>query len=75
MCVVSTTLPLAVSLAGIEAPFLDNLRGVRPNIRWRVRELGTFGISLCTSVLASDSCDTPLRPRLNEHIYAIVEHG
>ena len=41
---------------------LDHLRAVRPNIPWRVREIGTIGISLSTSVLATDSCDTPLRP-------------
>ena len=54
---------------------LDNLRTVRPNIRWQVWELGTIGISLCISVLASDSCDTPVRPRLNELIWGILEHG
>ena len=54
---------------------LDNLRAVRPDILWQVRELGTIGISLCTSYLASDSFDTPFRPRLNEHIWGILEHG
>ena len=54
---------------------LDNLRAVRPNIPWQVRELGTIGISPCTSVVASDTCDTPLRPRLNELIWGIMEHG
>ena len=54
---------------------LNNLRAVRPNIPWQVRELGTIGIFLCTSVLASDSCDTPLRPRLNKLIWGISEHG
>ena len=47
---------------------LDNLRAARPNIPWQVREPGTIGISLCTSWLATNSCDTPLRPRLNELI-------
>ena len=54
---------------------LDNLRAVRPNIPWHVRELGTIGIPLCASVLASDSFDTPLRPRLNELMWGILEHG
>ena len=54
---------------------LDNLRAVRPNIPWQVRELGPIGISLCTSVLASDSCDMPLRPQLNELIWGILELG
>ena len=77
MFVVSTTLPPTVSLAGITAPFLIFLRAVRPNVPWQVQELGTIGISLCTSVLASDSCDTPLRPRLNELIWGIdiLAHG
>ena len=66
MCVISTTLPPTVSLAGITAPFLIISRAVRPNVPWQVQELGTIGISLCTSVLALDSCDTPLRPRPNE---------
>ena len=50
---------------------LGNLRAVCPNIPWQVRELGTISISICTSVLASDSCDTPLRSRLNELIWGI----
>ena len=54
---------------------LYNLRAVRPNIPWQVRELGTIGFSLCTSVLASDSCDTSLRPRLNEIIWGILGRG
>ena len=55
--------------------FLDNMRAVRPNIPWQVRELGTISISLCTPVFASDSCDTPFWPRLNELIWGIWEHG
>ena len=54
---------------------LDNLRAVRPNIAWQVRELRTIGISLFSSVLASDSCDTRLRPRLNELTRGISAHG
>ena len=54
---------------------LDNSGAVRPNIPWQGRELGTIGISLCTSVLASDLRDTPLRPRLNELSWGILEHG
>ena len=54
---------------------LDNLCAGRPNIPWLVRDLGTIGISLCNSGLASDSCDTPLRPRLNELISGVLEHG
>ena len=54
---------------------LDNSRAVLPNIPWQVRDLGTIGISLCNSVLTSDSCDTPLRPRPNELIWSILEHG
>ena len=54
---------------------VDNLRAVRPNIPWQVRELGTIVMFLCTSVLASNSCDTPLCPRLNGLIWGILEHG
>ena len=54
---------------------LDNLRAVRSNVPWQVREQGTIGISLCASVLPSDSCDTPLRPRLNELIWGSLAHG
>ena len=71
MCVVSTTLPPTVSLGSV----LDKLRAARLNILWQVRELRTIGISLCTSVLASDACDTALRLRLNELIWGILEHG
>ena len=53
---------------------LDNLRAVRPNIPWQIRDLGTIDMSLCTSVLASDSCETPLQPRLNELISGILAH-
>ena len=53
---------------------VDNLCAVRPNISWQAREVGTIGIPLCTSVLASDSCDTPLGPRLNELIWGILAH-
>ena len=54
---------------------LDHLSTVCPNISWQVRELGNIVISLCTSVLASDSCDTPLWPRLNELSRGILAHG
>ena len=56
---------------------LDIMRAVRPNVPWQVRELGTIVFSLCTSVLASDSCDTPLRPRPNELTWGIdiLAHG
>ena len=54
---------------------LDNLRAVRSYIPWQIRELGTIGMSLCTLVLASDSCDTPSRPRLNELVWGILAHG
>ena len=53
----------------------DNLRAVCPNIPWQVRELGTVSISLCNSVLASDSCDMPLRTPLNELTWGILEYG
>ena len=54
---------------------LDNLCAVRPDIPWQVRELGTVGMSLCTSVLASDSCEMSLRPRLNALIWGIFAPG
>ena len=52
-----------------------NLHAVRPEIPWREQDLGAAGISLCTSVWASNSCDTPLRPRLNALISGILAHG
>ena len=61
--------------SGHRGSVLYNLCAVRPNIPWQVRELGTIGIFLCTSVLVSDACNTPLRPRLNELIWGILEHG
>ena len=57
------------------ASVLVNLRAVRPEIMWQEHDLGAAGISLCTSVLASNSCDTPLRPRLNALIRGILSHG
>ena len=57
------------------ASVLDNLRAVRPDVPWQMRDLGVAGTSLCTSVLASNSCDTPLRPRLNALIRGILVHG
>ena len=53
---------------------LDNWRAVRPNILLQVWELGTIGICLFTSVLASHTCDTPLWLRLNELFWGILEH-
>ena len=57
------------------ASVLVNLRAVRPDIPWQEQELGGAGTSLCTSVLASNSCETPLRPRLNALIRGILAHG
>ena len=54
------------------ASILVNLRAVRPELPWQERDLGATGISLCTSVLASNSCDTPLWPRLNAPIRGIL---
>ena len=44
---------------------LVNLRAIRPDVPWQMRDLGDAGKVLCTSVLASNSCGSPLRPRLN----------
>ena len=52
-----------------------NLRAIRPEIMWQEQDLGAAGISLCTSLLASNSCDTQLRPRLNALIRGILAHG
>ena len=54
---------------------LVNLRVVRPEIPWQEQDLGAAGISLCTSVVASNSCETPLRPRLNALIRGILANG
>ena len=52
-----------------------NLRAVQPDIPWQEQDLGDAVTSLCTSVLASNSCETPLRPRLNALIRGILAHG
>ena len=57
------------------ASVLVNLHAVRPDIPWQEQDLGAAGISLCTSWLAPNSCDTPLRPRLNALIRGILAHG
>ena len=57
------------------ASVLLNLRSVRPDVPWQVRDLGAVGTSLCTSALASDSCEAPLRPRLNALIRGILALG
>ena len=54
---------------------LANLRSVRPDVPWQVRDLGAVGETLCTSVLASNSCVTPLRPRLHALIRDILVRG
>ena len=54
---------------------LLNLRSVRPDVPWQARDLGDVGTSLCTSVLASDSCEAPFRPRLNALMRGILAHG
>ena len=41
-----------------------NLVRARSYIPWQIRELGKNGKDLCTSVLASNSCEMPLRLRL-----------
>ena len=48
MCLVSTTMPPTVSLAGIAASVLHNSRAVRRNIPWQDRELGTMDRELGT---------------------------
>ena len=57
------------------ASVIVNLHAVRPEVPWREQDLGAAGISPCTSVLASNSCDTPLQPRLNALIRGILAHG
>ena len=42
-----------------------NLVRTTPYIPWRARELGRNGKYLCTSVFASNSSETPLRPGLS----------
>ena len=54
---------------------LLNLRSVRPDVPWQARDLGDVGTSLCTLVMASDSCEAPLRPRLNAINRGILAHG
>ena len=54
---------------------LRNLRSVRPDVPWKVRDLRDVGTSLCTSVVATDSCEAPLRPRLNAFIRAFWRMG
>ena len=54
---------------------LLGLGSVRPDIPWQARDLGDVGTCLYTSVLASDSCEASLRPRLNEISMGILAHG
>ena len=52
-----------------------NLHAVRPEIPWRGQDLGAADIFCVLSVWASNSCDTPSRPRLNALISGILAHG
>ena len=54
---------------------LVNLRAVHPDVPWQMRGLGDAGKVLCTSVLASNSYGSPLRPRLNALVRGILAHG
>ena len=54
---------------------LANLRAVRPDVLWQMGDLGAVGKSLCASVLASISCVTPLRRRLDALIKSLLIHG
>ena len=54
---------------------LVNLRAVHPDVPWQMRDLGDAGMVLCSSVLASNSCGSPLRPRLNSLIRGILARG
>lgn len=47
------------------AAVLDNMRAVRPDVSWQSRDLGGADTFLCTSVLASNSCEMPVRPHVN----------
>ena len=51
-----------------------NLRSVRPDVPWQTRDLRAVGDSICSSVLASNSCVTPLRPRMDAPIMDILDH-
>ena len=47
----------------------------RPHIPWQVRELVENGKYLCTSVLASNSSETPLHPRQSAPTKGISVRG